>query len=196
MVLELENIETAIPATVLKVNEDGTVDCKASIRKVFPNGVFDLLNGPIPSVPMMKLGGSMAEFSFPSMEGDHVLLLAFSRDATKWRETAEDGDVVPESSSGLSLMDLVAIPLVKASREASAKVRVTKDGDIVFTPASGRRTICDGDLVCRGDVLSIGDVSAKCVEIDDEVSADLAVHLSSHKHPTGVGPSDAPVPGT
>lgn len=194
--LEIENVETAIPGVITKVNGDGTVDCRASIRKVLPNGVFDLENSPIPGIPLMKLGGAAAEFTFPSREGDHVILLAFSRDASKWRTEADDGDVVPDSASGLSLMDLVAIPFVKAPREAAARVCVTEDGDILFTPADGRKTICDSDFICRGDVLSIGEVAAKCVEAAGEISDASAIHLSTHLHPTAVGPSSAPTIGT
>lgn len=196
MVLELENIETAFPAVVVKSNKDGTVDCRPSIHKVYPNGVFDLENKEIPGIPLMKLGGASAEFSFPIRVNDHVLLVAFSRDATKWKEGPDDGDVVPESASGLSLMDLVAIPFVKAPSEAAAKVCVTEEGDIVFTPAKGRKMVCDSDFVCRGKVLSVGEVAAGCSEVGGDISDLTAVHLSTHIHVTPSGASDKPTPGT
>lgn len=120
---DLENIETALPGVIDKVNDDGTVDCRPCIRKVAPNGVIDVVNPTIPKIPVMRLGGSYAEFSFPVKKGDQVLLLGISRDSEQWKLSGND-DVTPESSSGLTLNDLVAVPFV-APHAARGAVKFT-----------------------------------------------------------------------
>lgn len=191
----LENIETALPGVITKVG-DGTVDCKICIRKVAPNGVIDVQNFAIPKIPLMKLGGANAEITFPSKVGDQVLLVAISRDSEKWKKDYSD-DVIPESSSGLTLSDFVAVPVIASKKaEGVAKIRVTEDGDIVMTPASGKMVVSDADLLVRGKVQSTGDVQAGVTEAGGEIVDAAAVHLLTHIHPTAVGPTSAPTPGT
>ena len=194
----LENIETTIPGVIEAVNDDGTVDCKPCIRKVAPNGVIDVVNPTIPKVPLMKLGGANAEFTFPSKKGDQILLVAISRDSELWKKDFKD-DKIPESSSGLTLNDFVAVPFVasKWGEGGKAKITVTDDGDIVMTPASGRRVVSDADLLVRGKVQSTDDVQAGVTEAGDEVIATGGVSLQFHTHPTAApgGPS-TPLPIT
>lgn len=194
--MDLENIETVLPGVVTKVGA-GVVDCKTCIRKIAPNGVLDVVNFALPKIPLMKLGGANAEITFPSKVGDQVLLVALSRDSELWKKDYGD-DVVPESSSGLTLADFVAVPFVasKWGEGGKAKITVTEDGDIVMTPATGRRVVSDADLLVRGKVQSTDDVVAGVVESGETVVDTSAVHLKTHIHPTGVGPSSAPTPGT
>lgn len=191
--MDLENMETALPGVITKVNKDGSVSVRPVIRKIEPNGVFDLVNPEIPNVPLMKLGGANAEFSFPSKEGDQVLLVAFSRDASEWKRS-EESDIVPAACSGLTMNDLVAIPVVKSSKQCAAKIRVTEDGDIVMIPKESRKTIAQSDLVVKGGVYVTKDVASSCQELPDGEVVDVptSVHLNNHFHSTAVGPSIVP----
>lgn len=193
--MDLENIETALPGVIEKVNGDGTVDCKPCIRKVAKNGVIDVANPTIPKIPLMKLGGANAEFTFPSKKGDQVLLVGISRDSEKWKKDLKD-DAIPESSSGLTLNDFVAVPFVAEKKHSgSAKIRVTDDGDILFTPANGRQVISDTDFLVRGKVRSTGDVVAGVTEVSEQVIETGGVSLQTHMHPTAVpGPASLPIP--
>lgn len=192
--LDLENIETALPGVVTNVG-DGVVDCKTCIRKIAPNGVLDIVNFDIPKIPLMKLGGANAEITFPTKEGDQVLLVALSRDSSLWKKDYGD-DVVPESSSGLSLEDFVAVPFIAGKKaEGAAKIRVTEDGDIVMTPATGRRVVSDADLLVRGKVQSTDDVQAGVTEAAGEIIATGGVSLQLHMHPTAApGAASTPTP--
>ena len=191
--MDLENIETVLPGVVTKVG-DGVVDCKTCIRKIAPNGVLDVVNFAIPKIPLMKLGGANAEITFPTKEGDQVLLVAFSRDSSLWKKDYSD-DSVPESSSGLTLSDFVAVPFIASKKaEGAAKIRVTEDGDIVMTPASGR-VVSDADLLVRGKVQSTDDVQAGVTEAAGEIIATGGVSLQFHMHPTAApGAASTPTP--
>lgn len=142
--IDLENIETALPGVVTKVG-DGVVDCKTCIRKVAPNGVLDIVNFAIPKIPLMKIGGANAEITFPTKVGDQVLLVALSRDSSLWKKDYSD-DSVPESSSGLTLSDFVAVPIIASGKaEGAAKIRVTDDGGVQIDNAGGGTILMDGE---------------------------------------------------
>ena len=143
----IENIETALPGVIVAVNDDGTVDCKPCIRKVAPNGVFDIVNPAIPKIPVMRLGGSYAEFSFPVKKGDQVLLLGISRDSEQWKLTGKD-DVVPESSSGLTLNDFVAVPFVaQHAPRGAVKFTIGDDGSVNIQNGHGSVQMADDGTV-------------------------------------------------
>lgn len=192
--MELENIETVLPGVVTKVG-DGVVDCKTCIRKVAPNGVIDIQNLEIPKIPLMKLGGANAEITFPSKEGDQVLLVAFSRDSELWKKDYSD-DVVPESCTGLSLSDFVAVPIIASGKaDGAAKIRVTDDGDIEMVPASGKRVVSAADLLVRGKVQATQDVQAGVTETGGQVIATGGISLKLHMHPTAApGAASTPTP--
>ena len=192
--MELDNIETALPGVITKVG-NGVVDCKACIRKVAPNGVIDVLNLEIPKIPLMKLGGANAEITFPSKEGDQVLLVAFSRDSELWKKDYSD-DVTPESCTGLSLSDFVAVPIIASGKsEGAAKICVTDDGDIEMVPATGKRVVSAADLLVRGKVQATDDVQAGVTEAAGEIIATGGVSLQLHMHPTAApGSASTPIP--
>ena len=142
--LDLENIETVLPGVVTKVG-DGVVDCKTCIRKIAPNGVLDVVNFAIPKIPLMKLGGANAEITFPTKEGDQVLLVAFSRDSSLWKKDYSN-DSVPESSSGLTLSDFVAVPFIASGKaEGATKIVVDDDGGVQIENAGGGTIVMDGE---------------------------------------------------
>lgn len=192
--MELENIETVLPGVVTKVG-DGVVDCKTCIRKIAPNGVLDVVNFAIPKIPLMKLGGANAEITFPSKVGDQVLLVALSRDSELWKKDYGD-DVVPESSSGLTLEDFVAVPFIASKKaEGAAKIRVTEDGDIEMVPATGKRVVSAADLLVRGKVQATDDVQAGVTEAGGQVVSTGGVSLQLHMHPTAApGAASTPTP--
>lgn len=193
--MDLENIETALPAVITKVNGDGTIDCKPCIRKVAPNGVIDVVNPTIPKIPLMKLGGANAEFTFPSKEGDQVLLLGISRDSELWKKSLDD-DNIPESSSGLTLNDFVAVPFIAHKKATgAAKINVGEDGSIELIPGSSGQIWAKGDLVVQGKVDASGDVVAGATITDAAIVETGGISLQTHMHPTAVpGPASLPTP--
>lgn len=205
--MDIENIETILPGVVVGVNSDGTVDVKPRIRKVSLNGVFDVVNPAIKKVPLMKLGGKNAEFLFEPEKGDSVLLVSMSRDATKWKKSliqgSETEDCIPDSASGLTINDLVAIPIVHKAKEGAASFKVLASGDIQLTPATGGKVVVDSDLDVKGSVKASKDITAEMnVNAHLEVTAlsnTTGVSLSKHTHsvsgastliPTPTGPVD------
>lgn len=192
--LSLENIETALPAVITKMNGDGTIDCKPCIRKVAPNGVFDIVNPALPKVPVMRIGGSYAEFDFPVKKGDQVLLVAISRDSEQWKLTLKD-DIIPESSSGLTLNDFVALPIVAPKKpHGAAKIRVGEDGSIELVPGDSGQIWAKGDLIVEGKVDAGGDVVAGATITETAIVETGGVSLQTHIHPTTLGPTSQPTP--
>lgn len=189
MSFNLETMETALPGLVVGVNSDGTVDCRCCIRKVLDNGAFDTSNVALKKIPLMKLGGANAEFSFTSKKGDQVLLVAFSRDSSKWKKnvgTESSDDTIPDSSTGLTMNDFVAVPFISSKNECKAQIKVTEDGDILFSPATGRSVWCDSDFIVKGNIKAYMEISAFC-------NAQNTM-LSTHTHGSAVGPTTQPVP--
>lgn len=73
-----------------------------------------------------------------------------------------------------------------------ATVWLKGDGAVVVTNLGGKslEMAPNGDVTIKGNLLVEGEVTAK------SASPTTAVKLSTHLHPTGVGPSSAPTPGT
>lgn len=150
----MEGFETAFPAVVKKVNDDGTVDVTPSIRNVLKNMQIepDGSDGnplPIEGVPVLWPGTSAAVVKFALEEGDPVLCVASSRDLRAWVKGGEDkGPFDPLSFSGNDLNDLLAIPM---SRGGSRAVSVTIGRDSVSVTGNGSIEMAsDGTVTING----------------------------------------------
>lgn len=203
----MEGFETAFPAVVEKVNDDGTIDAIPSIRNVLKNMQIepDGKNGkplPIEGIPLLNLGSSRAVFEFELAKGCPVLLIASSRDLRAWIDAGEDGGVVtPLSFSGNDLNDLVAIPLTSTNKKKKAKILVKLNGEIeVETNADvsvkanqvdidAKKLTVSGDIECNGNISADMEISAMVLTPATKVS------LSKHIHQTAVGASSPPTPG-
>ena len=204
---KMEGFETAFPAVVEKVNEDGTIDAIPSIRNVLKNMQIepDGKNGkplPIEGIPLLNLGSSRAVFQFELAKGCPVLLIASSRDLRSWIDAGEDGGVTtPLSISGNDLNELVAIPLTSTTMKMKAKILVKLNGEIeVATNANvsvksnqvnvdANKLTVTGDIECKGNISADKEISAMVLTPATKVS------LSKHIHKTAVGDSLPPTPG-
>lgn len=151
----MEGFETAFPATVKKVNGDGTVDVTPSIRNVLKNMQIepdgkDKKPLPVLGVPVLWPGTSAAVVKFELEEGDPVLCVSSSRDLRAWVEGGEDkGPYDPKSFSGNDLNDLIAIPLSRGIGDRAVSVTIGRDSYKV----EGKGTIemkNDGTVVVNG----------------------------------------------
>lgn len=203
----MEGFETAFPAVVEKVNDDGTIDAIPSIRNVLKNMQIepDGKNGkplPIEGIPLLNLGSSGAVFEFELVKGCPVLLIASSRDLRSWIDAGEDGGVTtPLSFSGNDLNDLVAIPLTSTTKKKKAKILVKLNGEIeVETNADvsvkanqvdidANKLTVSGDIECNGNISADMEVSAMVLTPATKVS------LSKHVHNSEAGPTFSPTPG-
>lgn len=150
----MEGFETAFPAVVKAVNEDGTVDVTPSIRNVLKNMQIepDGSDGkplPVQGVPILWPGTSAAVVKFELEVGDPVLCVASSRDLRAWVEGGEGGGPYdPKSFSGNDLNDLVAIPM---SRGGDKAVSVTLGRDSVSVVGAGTIEMKnDGTVLVNG----------------------------------------------
>lgn len=188
----LNSFETAIPGEIISVRNDGRIDVAPSIRKMVTSGVIDAFDSPIRGVPVMQIGFSGFSFDLELKKGDSVILLFFSRDASNWK-ARKWGQSDPKSPFANDLNNCVAIPYVRPDSGAKVVVRIDKDGVVTFDTD---RVNITGDLLVKGKVQSVGDVMAGVTETAGQVIDATAVHLSTHVHPTGVGPTSQPTPGT
>ncbi len=165
----MEGFETAFPATVKKVNSDGTVDVTPSIRNVLknmqiePDGKDDK---PLPvlGVPVLWPGTSAAVVKFELEEGDPILCVSSSRDLRAWVEGGEDkGPYDPKSFSGNDLNDLVAIPMSRGGKK-KVTVEILHDGKVSIEADSvsvkAEKMKVDGELEVTGDASFGSKISA------------------------------------
>jgi len=151
----MEGFETAFPAVVKKVNDDGTVDVTPSIRNVLKNMQIepDGKDGkplPVEGVPLMWPGTSAAVVKFELEEGDPLLCVSSSRDLRAWVDGGEEnGPYSPVSFSGNDLNDMVAIPMTVAKSGRAVTVNIGRDS----VKVEGKGTIemkNDGTVLVNG----------------------------------------------
>lgn len=150
----MEGFETAFPAVVKAVNDNGTVDVTPSIRNVLKNMQIepDGDDGKplsVQGVPVLWPGTSAAVVKFELKEDDPVLCIASSRDLRAWVEGGEGGGPYdPKSFSGNDLNDLVAIPM---SRGGNKAVTVTLSRDSFKVEGKGTIEMKeDGTVLVNG----------------------------------------------
>ena len=150
----MEGFETAFPAVVKKLNEDGTVDVTPSIRNTLKNMQIepdgeDKKPLPVLGVTVLYPGTSKAIVKFELSEGDPVLCVSSSRDLRAWVEGGEgNGPYDPKSFSGNDLNDLVAIPF---SRGGDKAVTVNVGRDSLSIEGKGKIEMAgDGTVTING----------------------------------------------
>ncbi len=193
----MEDFETAVPGVVERVNADGTVDARPSIRNVLKNMQLEPADPktgrlrPAKGVPVLWPGTAAAVARFELAEGDPVLLVASSRDLRTWKEGgwASDAPYSPPSFAGNDMNSLLAVPLrLERHGTASPKTVVTVKRDGSVKVECGKIEL-DAESVKISGKLEVG----KGVRAGGEVTANadtLPVNLSTHTHVTAVGPSD------
>lgn len=193
----MEDFETAIPGVVERVNDDGTVDARPSIRNVLKNMQLEPADPktgrlrPAKGVPVLWPGTATAVAKFELAEGDPVLLVASSRDLRTWKEGGWDSGkpYSPPSFAGNDMNSLLAVPLrLERHGKSSPKTVVTVKRDGSVRVECGKIEI-DAESVKISGELEVG----KGVKAGGEVTANadtLPVNLSTHTHMTAVGPSD------
>lgn len=187
----MEGFETAFPAVVKAVNDDGTVDVTPSIRNVLknmqiePDGEDDKPL-PVKGVPVLWPGTSAAIVKFELEEGDPLICVSSSRDLRAWVDGGEDnGPFDPLSFSGNDLNDLFAIPMSRGGKK-KVTVEISHDGNVSLDADSLTLTAenvkIDGELEVTGEAkIMTGTPGA-------------GIALSTHMHPTSVGPTGKPTP--
>lgn len=191
---KMESFETAFPAKIKTVNEDGTVDVVPSIKNVLKNMQMEPTDSEgnlnaVYGVPVLFPGTASAIIEFELKAGDPVLCIASSRDLRTWIEGAWDSDkpFEPLSFSGNDLNDLIAIPM-RRKKHSTNSTRIFIDSNGAVLIDTTKKVILDskyvgvkGDLVVEGNVKAGGDIVAMSDQKD--------ISLSNHVHPTAVGPS-------
>ena len=208
------SIETALPAKVTSVAEDGSLTVVILIKKVTVDGIVDTENLAIEGVKPFVIGNGNASVDIEIQKDAQVLLLGLSRHAREWLGSSSDDAVIPKSAHGNLLNDLVAIPLFRGDRDngKNSKISLGADGTVVieskygqslkfnddgsidFNPKSGGKVKIKGMLEVDGDIESTGNVDA-----DGDVSAknsSIAVSLINHTHNVGAVPATSPIPTT
>ena len=76
-----------------------------------------------------------------------------------------------------------------------SSVLLKKDGNIVMTPASGKKIIAESDLLCKGKLLATQDVVGGVTDAGGTVVETGGVSLLTHTHPTAApGSPSTPTP--
>ena len=181
----LNSFETAVPGEIVEVRKDGRLDVMPSIRKMVTSGVIDTFDALVRGVPVMQIGFSGFSFDLELKKGDSVVLLFFSRDASKWkaRKWCQSDPISPLAND---LNNCVAIPFVRPDSGAKAVVKIDKDGIVTFDSSRVKFT---GDMYVDGNI-----ISRKDVIVGEGVGP--SVSLAQHTHPTAVGPTAEPTPLT
>ncbi len=128
-----ENFESAMPGIISSVNNDGTVNVVPMIKKVATNGVIDVENLVILSVPLIDLGGAYCSIEIEPVKNDTVMLLAMSRDSGKWKSSDWKKPQTPNSCDGNNLNDFVAfLTHFNGSGGTKAKIKIASDGIVTI----------------------------------------------------------------
>ncbi len=103
-----------------------------------------------------------------------------------WSATDTPPTWASPDTMGVQFKDGTAVYYDASAKELTVnckKLKITGDVDII------------GNVTVSKDVAVVGEVTAKEVTADEEVTAkNKGIKLTAHKHPTPVGPSGTPIP--
>ena len=204
--MQKEAIHTMLPAVV------ESYDRPTRKAKVLP--AIKLLCGTGANVPYKPIEG--VQVQFPSganwgidcelAEGDTGMLVFSEASTGNWLDGDGSGQSDAEDATRFSMHDCFFVPgifpwgKIPSGSPATGLYLRYKDCSIHFKPDGGLKIIGDveiqGALSTSDDVTVTGNVKASAEVSAMNASPATAVHLSTHIHPTAVGPTSPPTPGT
>lgn len=209
---KMEDFETAFPAVIDVVNDDGTVNVRPSVRNCLRNMQMEPLKDgklmAIRNVPVLWIGTKTVHVEYELDAGDTVLCISSSRDIRNWKkETWGEDAALPMSFSGNDLLNLLAIPMRRINEDASTTISVDREGNVKINAKkvelsaenveiTGALSV-DGDIETTGEISSDGNISSKGdVEATGNVKgADFSTPTLSflgHTHATAATGSPTP----
>ena len=92
---KMEDFETAFPAAIESVNDDGTVNVRPSVRNRLRNmqmepNMKDRKHIVIKNVPVLWAGTKTVHIEYELDQGDTVLCISSSRDIRNWKKEKWD----------------------------------------------------------------------------------------------------------
>ena len=186
---KMEDFETAFPAAIESVNDDGTVNVRPSVRNCLRNMQMEpnMKDGKlmvIKNVPVLWAGTKTVHIEYELDQGDTVLCISSSRDIRnwkkeKWDETAYD----PVSFSGNDLLNLLAIPFRRIQESAATVISIDREGNVTVKASEvtldAENVTITGKLAVDGDISSAGNIAS-----DGQIEASGKVKGSDFATPT------------
>lgn len=180
----LLDVHTALPG---RVESYDAATQLADVKPLIP------VNGEtlpvIPKVPVCFPRTASTFIHLPLAKGDFVILLFPEQSIGAWR-ALRGAETSPGDLRRHSITSAYAIP---CGFPDASKFTVTEPTKITIKCAAGVRI--EGDLNVQGALSVTGAITAGA-EITAKFGTPAAVKVSTHTHPTGVGPSGPPTPGS
>ena len=133
---KMEDFETAFPAAIESVNDDGTVNVRPSVRNCLRNMQMEpnMKDGKlmvIKNVPVLWAGTKTVHIEYELDKGDTVLCISSSRDIRNWKkEKWDEAAYDPVSFSGNDLLNLLAIPFRRVQESATTVINIDREGNV------------------------------------------------------------------
>lgn len=191
---QLEAVHTCMPASI--VSYEGHKTRRATVQPCVNLQASSYLvpYKPVPSVPVLFPSTPRFSFVFDLEKGDTGMLFATESALGNW--LASDGKPCdPEDATRFSLQDAIFVPGLFPFKKVPDH-SAPNDGaflsyngtSIEFKKSGGLKIV--GDVEVSGAIAATMDVSAM------NLTPANAVRLSTHVHPTSVGPTSPPTLGT
>ena len=153
----LSDLNTAMPAKILSVNDDGTVDVLPGNKRVYPDGTQEEYP-VIRNVPMGQWGFTYGWLYIPPKKGQTVDLLFNQRAIDAWMD-GTGSPVAPNSPEWFGLNGAVAMPIMRPALSTIKPLGAKDSLEIAFKnsrmeiTASGKFRMTNGE----NDVLDVLD---------------------------------------
>ena len=174
----LNNVFTALPATIVSVEKYGTeqlIDVVPTVARVDKDG-FGYIPQPIYDVPVVTQSGGGGVLTFPVAVNDTVLLVFSKRDMASWLDSEGGGTAVaPLTRRVFNITDAIAITGLFTRQSnlspsttdvelkyAGSSVSIAPNGDVTIQAVGdlvgntqGNASIIasgDADIVASGDI--------------------------------------------
>ena len=207
---KMEDFETAFPAAIESVNDDGTVNVRPSVRNRLRNmqmepNMKDRKHIVIKNVPVLWAGTKTVHIEYELDQGGTVLCISSSRDIRNWKkEKWDEAAYDPVSFSGNDLLNLLAIPFRRVQESATTVISIDRKGNVTVKASEltldAENVKITSKLAVDGDISSAGNIASdREIEATGNVKgADFAtptLSFNGHAHPTAAtGSPSGPTP--